>query len=86
VFNEIHRVLKKDGRFYISDLRRDMFFMVKLFLRLQSKTKEMRSGLDSSLEASYIEEEVRDILHETKLEKFNITKNPFSIKVIGSRG
>jgi len=86
VFNEIHRVLKEGGKFYISDLRRDMFFLVKFFLRLQSKPKEMRSGLDSSLEASYIEEEVRDILHETKLEKFNITKNPFSIKVIGSRG
>jgi ubiquinone/menaquinone biosynthesis C-methylase UbiE len=85
VFNEIHRVLKEGGKFYISDLRRDMFFLVKFFLRLQSKPKEMRSGLDSSLEASYIEEEVRDILHETKLEKFNITKNPFSIKIIGNK-
>lgn len=85
VFNEIQRVLKEGGRFYISDLRRDMFFLVKFFLKLQSKPKEMRSGLDSSLNASYVEEEVKDLLLETKLDKFEITKNPFSIKIIGSK-
>lgn len=31
VFNEVYRVLKTGGQFYISDLRRDMFFLVKIF-------------------------------------------------------
>jgi ubiquinone/menaquinone biosynthesis C-methylase UbiE len=81
--NEIHRVLKPDGRYFISDLRRDMNFLVKFLMKMQTKKQEMRLGLIASINASYTEEEIKNILQKTKLTEFEITKNPFSLFIKG---
>jgi ubiquinone/menaquinone biosynthesis C-methylase UbiE len=47
-FNEIWRVLQVGGRYFISDLRRDMPAPLHLFIRLNTKPKEMCPGLESS--------------------------------------
>ena len=51
-FNEIWRVVKKDGRILISDLRRDMCLLIKWFLWINTKPIEIRPGLISSLNAA----------------------------------
>jgi len=83
VCNEIHRVLKPGGRYFISDLRRDMNFLVKTFLKLSTQPKEMRAGVDAPINASYTKDEVRLLLLKTKLNGYTITANPFSIIISG---
>jgi ubiquinone/menaquinone biosynthesis C-methylase UbiE len=81
--NEIHRVLKSGGHYYISDLRRDMNPVAKLLLKMQTKKKDLRAGLIASINAAYTEEEIKNILLRTKLSDFEISKNPFSLIVKG---
>ena len=83
--NEIHRVLKANGRYFISDLRRDMNPVAKLLMKMQTKSKELRAGLIASINAAYTEEEIKNILLRTKLTYFEIFKNPFSLIVKGRK-
>lgn len=84
-FNEIWRILKKDGNVFISDLRRDMFFLIKWFLWMNTKPKEIRYGLISSINAAYTPAELRDLIKGTKLEKCTVSANPFGLKVSGAK-
>ena len=43
--NEVWRVLKQDGRLFVSDLRRDILFLSKWFMWLVTKPKEIRFDL-----------------------------------------
>ena len=52
-FNEVWRVLKQDGRLFVSDLRRDIVFLSKWFMWLVTKPKEIRPGLITSISAAY---------------------------------
>jgi len=81
--NEIHRVLKANGRYFISDLRRDMNPVAKLLMKMQTKSKELRAGLIASINAAYTEKEIKEILLRTNLSDFEIFKNPFSLIVKG---
>lgn len=83
ILNEIHRVLKPGGRYFISDLRRDMNPLAKFLMKLQTKNKEMRAGLIASINAAYTVEEIKDTLSKTKLTDFQISKNPFSLIIKG---
>ena len=82
-FNEIWRVLKKEGKLFISDLRRDMFFLVRWFLWINTKPKEIRPGLITSIDASYTPGELREIAKATKLSNCYVTGNPIGLKLTG---
>jgi ubiquinone/menaquinone biosynthesis C-methylase UbiE len=81
--NEIWRVLKKGGRFFVSDLRRDMFFLIKWFLWINTKPKEIRTGLITSINAAYTSDELKKLAEETNLENYLVSGNPIGLKLTG---
>jgi len=83
VFNEIHRVLKKGGKFFISDMRRDMNPFMVLFLKMSAKTKEIRPGLISSINAAYTKEEIVVTLSKTPLKDAVVSKDMIGIEIQG---
>jgi len=83
--NEINRVLKPGGKYLLSDLRRDMNLVVKWFLWIMTKPKEMRPGLVSSINASYTLAEIEDVFYRTKLQDWHASKNMLGIIVIGQK-
>jgi len=82
-FNEIWRVLKKGGRVFISDLRRDMFFLLKWFLWINTKPKEIRPGLITSVNAAYTPDELRELIKATDLSNCEVSGNPIGLKLTG---
>jgi ubiquinone/menaquinone biosynthesis C-methylase UbiE len=83
VLNEIHRVLKPNGRYFISDLRRDINLLMKWSMYLITKPKEIRPGLRTSLNAAYTVDEIHAILNETLLKDAHITKNIIGLEITG---
>ena len=63
---EACRVLKAGGRLLFSDLRRDIFPLLKWYLWLVVKPKAIRPGLLTSINAAYTPDEVRALIQETK--------------------
>ena len=82
-FNEIYRVLKIGGKFFVSDLRRDMNPFVKFFLKLYSKPKEMRLGLISSINAAYTKEELIVMLNKTPLKNAKVSQSVIGNEIKG---
>lgn len=85
IFNEIYRILKKRGKYCISDLRRDMNPFIRCMMKLLTKPKEMKFGLSTSINAAYNVEEIEEILHKTKLRDFTIKKNIMGLVITGMR-
>ena len=83
IFNEIYRVLKPQGIYFISDLRRDMNFFIKWFMKAVTKPVEIRPGLITSMNASYTPKEVQSILNNTALKNSTISCNPMGIIIKG---
>ena len=81
--NEIWRVLKKGGRYFVSDLRRDMFFLIKWFLWINTKPKGIRPGLITSINAAYTPDELKKLVKETKLENCLVSRNFIGLKLTG---
>ena len=85
ILNEIAKVLKPGGKYLISDLRRDMNPFVKWFLWIMTRPKEMRSGLVSSINASYTLAEAETLLLKTKLQGWQAKKNFLGIVISGQK-
>jgi len=82
-FNEIRRVLKSGGKIFISDLRRDMNIFMKWFLWINSKPREIRPGLVTSINAAYTPDELRELIKETQLSKCEVSGNLIGVKITG---
>ena len=82
---EIWRVLRKGGKFFISDLRRDMPLPLHWLMSLTVKPKSMRPGLESSIAASYTAPELRELTAGTKIEGCRIDGVAFGAILSGQK-
>ena len=82
-FDEIWRVLKRGGRYFISDLRRDMSGVMKTFLSLSVRPTEMRAGLGTSIRAAYTPSELQAMLAKTCLKEGKVTSNMIGVNIYG---
>jgi ubiquinone/menaquinone biosynthesis C-methylase UbiE len=85
IFNEIYRVLKPSGKFFVGDLRRDMNPVIKFLMRLFTKPKEIKPGLESSINASYTVTELGKTIENTSITSFNIKKDFIGLSVTGQK-
>ncbi|UCH13689.1 MAG: class I SAM-dependent methyltransferase [Bacteroidales bacterium] len=83
LLNEINRVLKPGGKYYLSDLRRDMNPVIRFLMKKSTKNKQLVSGLISSISASYTRKEAEDLLAISDLKEYKVSVNPFSIFIKG---
>ncbi len=84
-FDEIWRVLKTGGRYFISDLRRDMSIFLLGFLWLGVRPSAMRPGLITSVNAAYTPVELRALLDGTCLKDARVSANAIGVEVTGSK-
>jgi len=85
IFNEVSRILKPNGRFFVSDLRRDMNVLMKSLMWLMTNPKEIRPGLITSINASYTVAEITDILKQSGLVNFEIKQNTMGFDIAGQK-
>lgn len=83
IFNQIMRVLKPGGRYFISDMRRDMIFPIKALLWLGTKPVAIRPGLLTSIGAAYTPAELENLLAQTGLSNARLQANIMGISVAG---
>jgi len=85
VFDEIHRVLKPGGKYFISDLRRNMNLLLKAFMKCMTKPKEIKPGLISSINASYTLEEIASLLDKSQLRQSSVKKTFIGLEITGRK-
>jgi ubiquinone/menaquinone biosynthesis C-methylase UbiE len=86
VFNEIFRVLKPDGRYCVTDMRRDVNPLIKWMIYASTKPKEIRPGFLSSLNAAYTVLEIKDTLNRSNLKNTNVQSEFFGLCISGQKG
>jgi len=84
VFNEIERVLKADGLYFVGDLKRDTNPIVVMTMGMSAK-KVMREGLRSSIASAYTKDEVISLLKSSNLKDFHVFENPFGLSMRGRK-
>ncbi len=82
IFDEIYRVLKTGGRYFVSDLRRDISLPAK-WLMLALCPRDMRQGFMSSLGAAYTSGEISKILSATKLSGCEVKNDMMGLTISG---
>ena len=82
-FDEVWRVLKPGGRYFISDLRRDMGFVMTSFLWIGTRPASIRPGLMTSIHAAYTPAEIKKIIAGTSLRGAVVSGNWIDLSIIG---
>lgn len=82
-FNEIYRVLNLEGIFFVSDLKRNMSFLLKFIMKVMTKPKEIKPYLYSSINASYTKEEIVALLKRSNVKNYKIKKNMIGLEITG---
>ena len=85
VFNEINRVLKPQGLLCITDMRRDVNSLIKWFIYLSTRPKEIRPGFLTSFNASYTMDEITCLLGQSKLMNTAVSKEFFGLCITGKK-
>ena len=83
IMNEIARVLKPDGSYYITDLRRCMSSLWKWVVWFLAWPKEVRPYFIASVNESYMLKEVKDILRDTQLRNSSVSKTLYGLTIKG---
>jgi len=85
IFDEIYRVLRRGGKYFISDLRRDMNPLMRWFIiYCQPKDpKEFREGLIRSINSAYTLSEVGPIMAKTQLKDWKAEQTSSQIIISG---
>jgi ubiquinone/menaquinone biosynthesis C-methylase UbiE len=84
VFNEIERVLKPNGSFYVGDLKRNTNPLVAFMMGMKAN-KVMKAGLRSSIDAAYTRNEVISLLKSSNLKDFTVRENSFGLSIGGKK-
>ncbi len=85
IFDEIHRILKPGGKYFISECEGNMNLFWRWFLNFVAKPKEIRPGLVSSINASYTVEEIQEIIQKSKLKGATVKKTFAGIEITGKK-
>jgi ubiquinone/menaquinone biosynthesis C-methylase UbiE len=84
-FNEMVRVIKPGGLYFVSDLRRDMSLFMQWFMWLETRPKFIRPYMFTSIHAAYTIPELQEMVKGTAMRHALISGNIVTIQITGKK-